>query len=300
MRPLGASNRDGVDLRGAARDLRTDAGATTVLADATIGAVLGPGGGPERELRALDLTPDVPALRALVGHSVGRGFRSLIAAAAPEQVAAQTPLHLLVDDLPVAALISGYADLYTNQLSSAPGAFPPADVCAGWAGEGTMMRLIATSGVMPVPVGPPAPALEPDDPLAWHDVPVLAGGAMRRRRLVDVTAGEVLTVRAMFRDSYLTADGVEQVLHEYALEAAVEPAGGTVTRCVATPRALPWPECPLAAASAGELVGHPVAEIREFVRRNMRGTRTCTHLNDLLRSVTDVVPLARALGHYNG
>ena len=64
----------------------------------------------------------------------------------------------------------------------------------------------------------------------------------------------------------------------------------------ATPRALPWPECPQAAASASRLVGQPVGELRDFVRQDLSGTTTCTHLNDLLRSLADVATLAAILG----
>ena len=304
MLPLGAETHDGLRLLGAARDLLTPAGRpAAVAAQAGVRAVLGPG----HVLRELAVDPDLPPLRSLVGRQVGRGFRAALDEAAPEQAAAQTPLYLLVDDLPVTALISGYANLYLRPHPAREVGLERADICAGWAREGTMMSAITSTGVMPVPFGPAAPQLDPDDPLGWHDIPALAPGAMRRRRLVDVAltaapaqggpaAGGVLEVRAMFRDTHVAADGVERVLHEYALEAAVELAGGTFTRCAAVPKVLPWPECPRAAASAARLVGRPVAETREFVRRHLRGLSTCTHLNDLLRSLADVVPLARELG----
>jgi hypothetical protein len=62
---------------------------------------------------------------------------------------------------------------------------------------------------------------------------------------------------------------------------------------------LPWPECPGAAASAGELVGRTVPDVRAYVRANLRGISTCTHLNDLLCSLADVAPLIRALGPFS-
>jgi hypothetical protein len=58
---------------------------------------------------------------------------------------------------------------------------------------------------------------------------------------------------------------------------------------------LPWPECPAAAASAGRLVGHPVTDIRGVVRQDLRGVTTCTHLNDLLRSMGDIGAMTATL-----
>jgi hypothetical protein len=116
---------------------------------------------------------------------------------------------------------------------------------------------------------------------------------MRRRRLIDVCAAERgYAVHAMFRDTHVH-EGVERILHEYALTAAVE--DGRFTSCVATPRSLPWPECPSAAASATRVVGELVDDARAYVRTNLRGTSTCTHLNDLLCTLADVAPLIRSL-----
>ena len=55
-----------------------------------------------------------------------------------------------------------------------------------------------------------------------------------------------------------------------------------------TPRVLPYVECPSAAASAARLAGQDLDALRERVRADFVGTTTCTHLNDLLRSLEDV------------
>ena len=117
---------------------------------------------------------------------------------------------------------------------------------------------------------------------------------MRRRRLVQVTAGDPLVVWAMFRDTHVDPSGAETVLHEYSLNAVVDPESMVLSNCVATPQVLPWVECPAAADSAPRLNGHAAAEIRDLVRREFRGTTTCTHLNDLLRSLGDLAVLAPA------
>jgi hypothetical protein len=108
---------------------------------------------------------------------------------------------------------------------------------------------------------------------------------MRRQRLIE-RDGDALW--AMFRDSYARPDGTVSVLHEYSLEATLEPAADGSSRvrtCVATPRVLPWLECPGAAASAARIEGHAVPALRALVKDDLVGTSTCTHLNDLLASL---------------
>jgi hypothetical protein len=180
------------------------------------------------------------------------------------------------------------------------GRTPPADVCSGWRSEGTMMTAIRVQGAMPPLAGPAAPSLaRSGDPLAWHELPGLVPGDMRRLRRTDVgvdpTHPGVLVVDAMFRDSYVDVDGDESVVHEYGLLARIDRDALTVLRVRPDPRVLPWQECPVAQASAGRLVGQSLTTLRGHVRSALTGTSTCTHLNDLLRSLDDVAVLAREL-----
>jgi hypothetical protein len=103
---------------------------------------------------------------------------------------------------------------------------------------------------------------------------------------VDVDDGGA--VSAMFRDTHVSTDGDATVLHEYALTATLDRSSLVLSDLVATPVVLPWPECPAAAASASRLDGRSVDELRDVVRREFMGTSTCTHLNDLLRSLADL------------
>jgi hypothetical protein len=296
----------GVRLRGAARDLRTPghgadpSGAPSdVLAAAEVTARLTGG----HQLAELTTSPDDPRARVLVGLPVRAGFRAAVGRALPDEQAAASPLHLLLDDLPVAALISGYALLYSGRVEAPPESLgAQAGVCAGWRSDGTIMVALRTDRQLPVPLGPPANPLVPDDdPQAWHDLGPLAPGAMRRQRLVEVAAGDPanpadpLAVYAMFRDSHVDGDGEATVLHEYSLTAALDPDSLVVSWCEARPQVLPWPECPDAAASARRLAGHHVGELRDLVRGEFRGTTTCTHLNDLLRSLGSLAALAPAV-----
>ncbi len=122
---------------------------------------------------------------------------------------------------------------------------------------------------------------------------------MRRRRRLDVTAPEGTNHRygidAHFRDSHVDESGDESVVHEYSVVGTVDRDGSRVEDIEARAQVLPWMECPGALASAGRLSGMPVAELRNYVRREFKGTSTCTHLNDTLRSLGDVDVLVQAL-----
>lgn len=68
-----------------------------------------------------------------------------------------------------------------------------------------------------------------------------------------------------------------------------------VVGCEATARVLPFVECPQAAASATRLAVMKVLPIRPQVRAELLGPTTCTHLNDTLREIEDIVALAPLL-----
>ena len=154
-----------------------------------------------------------------------------------------------------------------------------------------MLRELGASGSLPVAVGPEAPVLGGGDPLAWHAMAPLAAHSVRRRRLVDVgprTAAGAAAVDLHFRDSHMDGDGVEWVVHEYTASGTLDLTTVTLTELAAEALVLPWQECPQAAASAGRAVGVPLGELRDHVRRELRGVSTCTHLNDVIRSLADL------------
>ena len=118
---------------------------------------------------------------------------------------------------------------------------------------------------------------------------------MRRRRRIDVWPNErIATVDAFFRDSHVEGHGVETVVHEYTVHAAIDTIEMRFLSCRAEYGVLPWLECPSAAASAERLAGAPVEGLRTWVRQHLRGPTTCTHLNDTLRALEDVAALLRA------
>ncbi len=164
---------------------------------------------------------------------------------------------------------------------------------------GGLLMTSFEAGDPAVVTGPPAPALEdPNDPLAWHEMAALPVHGMRRRRRLDVHQGSdsrEMVIDALFRDTYVRADGTETIIHEYTLEAAVQTDTGTILRAEAAPRVLPWQECPGAVASATRLAGMRLNELHIRVRHELHGTTTCTHLNDLLRSIGDAAALISLL-----
>ncbi len=263
--------------------------------------------GSDRRILAIASSPALPGLDQLIGCPIGPGFRSRVNEACPGQRDDGTLFHLLLDDLPGAALVSGYSAQRAGVLDQprrpegevgSPSALARMmasqdDLCAGWAHEGTLMVTVRTTGEIPVSTGPAAPRLErSDDPLAWHAMPPLPPHGMRRRRRLDVTGpggpGEEYRFDVHFRDSHMDQNGAEWVVHEYAVSGAFDMVGGRVLDIGARAHVLPWMECPGAVASAERLSGMPIAELRTRVRREFTGTSTCTHLNDTLRSLGDL------------
>lgn len=320
LRPGGAGGEVIVDGRG--RDLVTvpdstaPAGSAVVIAAAAVRARIDY---PDNcRLTAIEVDPAEPGAERLLGATVGPGFRAKVGAAVPEAASSRALAHLLLDDLPGAVLVSGYAlqaDAgFVDMRADAARGFIAGriDLCSGFRRDGTMLVELDATGRMPMPTGPPAPSLEvaareqandeladdqlAKDELAWHAHADLPVGGIRRRRRLDLTlAADRVRIDAMFRDSHVDGSGAETVIHEYTLDALIDRAQSRVLAIEATPRVLPWTECPVAAASAQALVGQTVGDLRTWVRKQLTGIATCTHLNDLLRSLADVDHLVLAL-----
>lgn len=310
LRPDGLVGPDGrvgdvvVDAR--ARDLRTGPDGEAEARDETrVTAEIDYAGG--WTLKSLASEPVEPRLAGLIGASAGGGFRRRVQADLPDQYAAATRLHLLLDDFPVATLVSGYS-LGAGGIHPDPEALvgmARADLCSGWRSGGTIMVSIQRERTIPIVTGPEAPGLESPAPMAseevlengsdadaWHDRPPLSPHAMRRARRLDVwLADGVIELDSLFRDSHVDADGLETVIHEYTVRGQVDPEDFTIRALVATPQVLPWVECPSAVASAGRLIGQDVRTLRPLVRAGFKGISTCTHLNDQLRELADLPAL---------
>jgi hypothetical protein len=279
-----------------ARDLRTGAdGSAEVLAEEGFEAAVA----ADRALQRID-HPDA-RLAALVGIPVAGGFRARAAAAVPEEAERLSLLDLLLDDLPGAILVAGYAmqrhPSWNQRRIPVEHLAGAADQCAGWAVEATILRTVDDTGIVPTPTAAPIVVDADGDPLAWHARPALEPGSMRRARRLDLTHldGDRLAFDVHFRDSYVDRDGVEGALHEYSVVGYIDAESHTVLDVAADAHVLPWVECPAAIGSAPRVVGVATDDLRMLVRTDFRGTSTCTHLNDTLRSLADLPALARSL-----
>lgn len=270
------------------RDVLTDdAGNGRVVGAATLDCVVA----PDRSVTSIAPDPIETSLSQLIGQVAHKGWR----AAARDVVDAGSPLSSLLDDVPIALLLSSYGALRQgsmNLLAVQPLMRRMRNLCAGWAEGATPMRTIDAGQPMPLPGVVPAPLDAHDDELATEPRQPLMPGEVRRTRRLDVTRGPAVRIEASFRDSWCDQSGAEGVLHEYVLTAALD-AERQVASIEAEPRVLPYDECTLAAASPQRLVGLSIVDVAERVRATA-GTHTCTHLDDLLRSLSAVPALLRA------
>jgi hypothetical protein len=295
----GAKDRGALRISGAARDVRD----SKTLAEATVVARFD----RMRVLESLEVDPDVRWAHGMVGRRAGGGFRKSLAEILPGVEDREDSLvRQVLEDLPAGALISGYASLrLARRLGFPPGDLtPPAvldrmtDLCSGWRGGGIAVESIAAGDGVPIQDTPPAPSLDGGIEGSWHEIPPLPHDWMRRRRLVDISAGDRVRsaqIWAMFRDTVGEAEGSELVLHEYSVSGRLEetPDGLRLMSLEADPRVLPFPECPAAAAEVGALAGTLLGDLPAVVPVALFGVASCTHLNDLLRSIGGV---AGALG----
>ncbi|MGO9341203.1 MAG: DUF2889 domain-containing protein [Acidimicrobiales bacterium] len=285
-----------LQIDGSARDVRGLAvaaeGSFETLAAASVSARFD----RKRVLDHLETDPVSPWADAMVGERAGGGFRRKLAELSPGSGA--TLVRQLMEDLPAAALISGYASLrLARRLAVNPGDLTPpgvldrmTDMCSGWRAGGVAVNNIAAGHGVPFQDCPEAPDLTGDDPDSWHAIPPLGADCMRRRRLVDVVLDDdarAASLWAMFRDTVGEADGSELVLHEYALTGRLERTdrGMALVSVEADPKVLPFGECPAAASEVRALTGKLLGDLPAAVPVVLFGVASCTHLNDLLRNV---------------
>ena len=274
-------------VHGSVRDVVTAAdGAGHVVGAATLDCTVD----RDRTVVTITADPDEPRLSDLVGCGARSGWR----AAAREVVGADALLGTVLDDVPIAVMLSSYGALRQGAMQVTavrPLMLHMRDLCAGWAHDATPMRRLDAGHDMALPGVVPVPDHVETDPLAVEPRQPMAPGEVRRTRRLDVTPGKRVRIDASFRDTWLDPGGSEGVLHEYVLTASLTD-DGVVASIHAEPRVLPYRECSFAAASPQQLVGRHINDVADAVRA-AAGTSTCTHLDDLLRSLVAVPALLR-------
>lgn len=244
--------------------------------------------------------PSAPLLGELVGTSAARGLRSQAMARLDRTTAEGSLLYQLLDDVSGASLVAdGFVTARADENPPTGEVFAaPVDICAGFVAEGTVHRLLTQTTEMPATLGPAATALVLEvEPHGWHGLTDLPAHGFRRSRRIDVrTLSDRIVAETHFRDSYMGPDLRETIVHEYLFDLTAD-RSMTIVDARATAQVLPWPECPNAVGSAATLIGSSLHDLRARGRADRAGPHTCTHLNDVMRSLADVPDLlARASG----
>lgn len=287
-------------LKGRARDLLTTTqGEPEVLANADLYVVTN----PLREVVSIDADPAPRDVDRLVGSRAGGNLRASIAQELPDEVAAGTPMHLLLDDLAGCTLIAGFVFIrwmdelpgFRERMQSGP-KHRMQDICSGFRPGSVALFPDGTLSGKLQNVAHPSSLNDPDDPWSWHELDDHPPMAMRRSRRIDVWAeGDVLRIDAMFRDNAWDPDGQESVVHEYHMEGSADRSTGLLRTVTAEPRVLPYNECTGAAPNASWMEGTELRTMRTAVLERLKSTDCCTHLNDGLRSLAEVPILAGSL-----
>jgi len=287
-------------LDGRARDAVTHSSADAPVVVGTATTSVGIGSG--RTIEDITADPDVDGLPQLVGCRGGGYLRAALAEFVPGELAAGTPLYLLLDDVSGTSLIAGFAwSQWTDEWmgSAAQRRERPSmeSVCIGFApGASGLVELQSgqrTHRTQPVPV-----LVNADDPQGWHDLPVLPPVSMRRARRIDVWRDPVdgtIVIDSGFQDSAGNPDHGRVAIHEYVLRATADPDTLLVTSVTADPRVLPFRSCTNAVDTASAVVDTPLAELRTTVLERLARTNGCTHLNDALRALAEVPVLLAKL-----
>ncbi|MFA7324733.1 MAG: DUF2889 domain-containing protein [Candidatus Nanopelagicales bacterium] len=281
---------------GRSRDLMTplDGSEPIVLAEDVLFATVA----PDRGIVAMESQPPREGLKALAGAQGGSNSRGRVVEAVPDEVAAGTPLYLLLDDLSGATLVGSVAFRFwqtpeemeerMKKMQPLIGKRVMEGICAGFAPGSTALNPDGTNNGMGETK--PVPSIDnPDDPWAWPVLTNPDGPSHRRSRRIDLWMEDgVVRIEAFFQDSYTSPEGQRHAVHEYEVSATADPLTGNVISISADPRVLPHYECPMATLSVGRMVGQPLRNFRDSVNEKLPGIDGCTHMNDTLRALAEV------------
>ncbi len=260
---------------------------------------------PARAILEIEASPVHPSASQLVG--IRGGGDSRLALGRIMGNIAGSPLYQILDDFAGASLVSrwiwsSWVDDWQTKMREAvaanqvPMMRPMTNICTGFAEGASSLSadgFPAAGDRNPTPVGS---LVNPDDPEGWHVLADQSGPRFRRARRIDVwRENDLIQVDVGFQDSGPSPEGTRVAVHEYQLSVTADPETMAVTSLVATPRILPFRECPGAALKAQKMVGHVLGDFRNDVVETLPGIEGCTHLNDVMRALADVPKLAEYL-----
>lgn len=286
---------------GRARDIVTttiDQPLTLLAEDGYIATV-----SPERTIVSIESLPARDSLVQLVGERGGGHLREVLRKVMSDEIAAASPLYLILDDLSGTSLIAGWAWtqwesgwIEQMKIDSQQHIQKMEGVCIGFRPGSSALQ---PNQLIELETGPSAhcPDLRnPDDADGWHAFTRQDHyTGMRRARRIDMWRDQQIMIDTAFQDSASTPQGSRTVLHEYQLTATADPDTLRITSIAAQPRVLPFPECTSAPGHLDKLLNVPLSELREQVLARFRRTAGCTHLNDALRALADVPTLLSQL-----
>ncbi len=260
---------------------------------------------PLREILRIALTPDHPRSQELVGVQAGGASRRAIAEILGDLRG--TPTFQVLDDFAGASLVAGWiwsqwrgdwasGPQRSAQQSTAGRKGVMNDICTGFTTGGSAFKADGTPDNVNQSFTEVGPLEHPDDAAGWHPMPFQQGPRKRRARRIDLwLQNDVIMVDAGFQDSGSNPAGGRTAIHEYRLYAEIDPVTSCLLALQALPLILPYRECPGASVKATRLIGSDVREFRDSVVEVLPSTLGCTHLNDVLRAISDVPELAREL-----
>lgn len=257
-----------------------------------------------RQFNSIEASRSYQYLDKLIEVPLGGKLRKAMTQAIPNEVEQSTLLHRLIDDTVGVSIVTNAAFDAWGLISgseqtkeAAKQGFDKTGMCISFAsgspsldenGQPIVDDILRTSQQVPLPN---------DDPYAWHHWQEVSGPNQMRLRRMDLwqEAG-LLHVDVGFQDSAAFPDKEERlVFHEYRLQAAIEPINFVLESVDVMTGVLPFSECLKSPSTAKQLVGQSIVDFRRSVLAQLPGPAGCTHLNDILRSLQDVVAMSQIL-----
>lgn len=287
---------------GFARDLYTgaDLSAPSIVSQDNLKATIS----PKRQVSAIEANRCNDALNELLSVPLGGKLRKAMAQMLSQEVEHSTLLHRLLDDTVGASIVTNaafdaweliprdeqtkYAEENGIDNTGLCITYKPGSKAMTSTGQPIVTNIERICEEVPLYDG---------DPHAWHQFDKPEGPNQLRMRRLDLWQEQgLLHADVAFQDSAAFQDKEERlVFHEYRAEATIEPETYVLQSIKVQNGVLPFAECLQAPATAQSMVGQSIRDFRRDILAQLPGTAGCTHLNDVLRSLQDVVAMSETL-----